>query len=85
MADERAREGIAHLQAAFLELIEAARAFLDVAEDVVRDPDLLAGVARVADVLRRPARRPGPGTDGDPTDPTDDDPGDGGLQRIWVG
>lgn len=54
MADERAREGVAHLQAAFLELIEAARAFLDVAEEVVRDPDLLGRAAHLADVLRRP-------------------------------
>jgi hypothetical protein len=34
---------VEHLQAAALELIEAARAMLDVAEDMVKDPaDLLA-------------------------------------------
>jgi ParB-like chromosome segregation protein Spo0J len=44
-AQERAAEGVEHLQAAALELIEAARAFLDVAEDLVTDRD------RVADAL----------------------------------
>jgi hypothetical protein len=38
MNDERAHEMVEHLQAAALELIEAARAFLDVAEDMVKDP-----------------------------------------------
>lgn len=56
MNDERAREGVEHLQTAALELIEAARAFLDVAEDVVRDPSELVAlaetVARVVAVAR---------------------------------
>jgi hypothetical protein len=57
---DRAREGIQHLQAAARELIHAARALLDVAEDVVDDPAAIAtlvGVlAAVGDVARR---RPG--------------------------
>lgn len=73
MGDERAREGLEHLQAAFLELIAAARAFLDVAEDVVRDPDLAARLTRLGDVLRQPGRRPA-GADGE----------DGGVERIRV-
>jgi hypothetical protein len=41
--EEKAHEVVEHLQAAALELIEAARAMLDVAEDMVKDPaDLLA-------------------------------------------
>lgn len=38
MNEARAREGLGHLQAGVLELIAATRAFLDVVEDVVRDP-----------------------------------------------
>ena len=53
----RAREGIEHLQAAARELIEAARAALDVAEEVVNDPDTLTTLAStfatVGDVARR--------------------------------
>ena len=44
-AEERAREGLAHLQNAALELIEATRAFLDVAEELVQDPAALAALA----------------------------------------
>ena len=44
-AEERAREGLEHLQNAALELIEAARAFLDVAEDLVHDPAAIAALA----------------------------------------
>jgi len=43
--DERARQGIEHLQAAAFEVISAVRAFLDVAEDLVRDPSTAAGLA----------------------------------------
>jgi hypothetical protein len=40
---------VEHLQAAALEMIEAARAALDVAEDMVKDPaDLLALATAVA-------------------------------------
>ena len=70
--DERAAEGVDHLQSAALELIQAARAFLDVAEDLVHDrervADVVATAASLADVVapewatartsgrRRPAR-----------------------------
>lgn len=37
-ADDRAGDALGHLQAAAQELIAAARAFLDVAEEVVEDP-----------------------------------------------
>jgi hypothetical protein len=66
---ERAREGLEHLQAAARELIHAARAMLDVAEAMVDDPEavtqLVGALGTVGDVVRqaaaagvRPARRP---------------------------
>lgn len=45
MTEERARQGVEHLQAAAIEMIAAFRAFLDVAEDVVRDPSAVAAFA----------------------------------------
>lgn len=60
MNDERAAEGLDHLQAAALEMIQAARAFLDIAEDLVADRDKVAEVVSalgsVADVATRAAR-----------------------------
>ncbi len=44
-SEERAREGIEHLQSAAVEVIGALRAFLDVVEDVVRDPGAAASLA----------------------------------------
>jgi len=44
--EEHAAEGLEHLQAAALELIAAARAFLDVAEGVVREPGVAATIVR---------------------------------------
>jgi hypothetical protein len=43
--DVRANDAIDHLQAAALEMIEAARAVLDVIEELVGDRDRLAEVA----------------------------------------
>lgn len=45
MDDQRTAEGLEHLQAAANELLAAARSFLDVAEDVISDPDRFGGVA----------------------------------------
>jgi hypothetical protein len=78
--DDRAREGLEHLQAAARELIQAARAMLDVAEDLVNDPEAVASVAGTVGALgdlvrqRRPAATK-PSTDGQ------DDPG---VERITV-
>jgi len=62
-AQARAREGVEHLQAAARELIEAARAALDVAEELVDDPEsvasLLGTLASVGDLARRVAGSPG--------------------------
>lgn len=48
MNEEKAHEVVEHLQAAALELIEAARAMLDVAEDMVKDPAELRSLAVAA-------------------------------------
>lgn len=45
MSEERARQGVEHLQAAAIEMIAAFRAFLDVAEEVVRDPSAVTAFA----------------------------------------
>lgn len=47
MNEERARQGLEHLQAAAFEVISAMRAFLDVAEDLVKDPASAAAVASI--------------------------------------
>lgn len=57
MNEERARQGVEHLQAAAVEVIGALRAFLDVAEEVVRDPAAAAGMAAsFVEAARPPAR-----------------------------
>ena len=53
----RARQGIEHLQAAARELIAAARAALDVAEEMVNDPDAVASLAGMVAGLGDLARR----------------------------
>lgn len=61
MSEERAAEGVEHLQAAALEMISAARAFLDVLEEVVTDKTKVATVVEamgsVAQVAVRTATR----------------------------
>jgi hypothetical protein len=63
----RAAEGLEHLQSAALELIAAARAFLDVAEDVVREPGVAATIVHAAAGLGRVvlggSDRPAPAAD----------------------
>jgi hypothetical protein len=88
-AAQRAREGVEHLQTAARELIEAARAALDVAEEWVNDPEsvgsLVGTLATVGDVAQRvvsgaaratPAHRPP-----EASPPVDDTPR---VQRITV-
>jgi hypothetical protein len=53
---DRARDGIQHLQAAARELIHAARALLDVAEDVVDDPAAIATLVGALGALGDAAR-----------------------------
>ena len=53
MDDRRTTEGVEHLQAAARELLSAARAFLDVVEEVVEDPEKVSNAASgVSDLLR---------------------------------
>jgi hypothetical protein len=54
---DRAREGIQHLQAAARELIHAARALLDVAEDVIDDPAAIATLMSALGAMGDAARR----------------------------
>jgi hypothetical protein len=51
VAQDRAREGLDHLQNAARELIAAARAALDVAEDLIDDPDTITSVVGTAGQL----------------------------------
>ena len=71
--DDRASAAMAHLQTAAREMIAAARAFLDVAEELVEDPksgEALLGT--LGDVARRVVPR------------NDRDDGDGGVEHIQV-
>ncbi len=87
--DARAAEGLAHLQSAARELIQAARAMLDVAEELVDDPATVTVVADAMGAVVRTAARTGrkvlAGADG----PTGDDAGGSGgrsnVERIKIG
>lgn len=59
MNDDRAQQGIEHLQAAGVEVIAAIRAFLDVAETFVRSPSVASALAAsLADAVRTDGARP---------------------------
>ena len=75
--DEHFREGVEHLQAAALELIQAARSFLDVAEDVVKDPGAVMDLVAVLALQAQAATRARPSS-------RKDDGGDGRVERIRV-
>ncbi|MGH9217594.1 MAG: hypothetical protein ACRDZS_15160 [Acidimicrobiales bacterium] len=80
---DRARDGLQHLQAAARELILAARALLDVVEDLVDDPAALATLVGAVGSLGDVARRRAP----TPPDPNaGDDGAESGtmIQRITV-
>jgi hypothetical protein len=57
-----AAEGLEHLQSAALELIAAARSFLDVAEEVVREPGVAATIVHAAAGVGRAVLSGGGGT-----------------------
>ena len=56
-ADPRATETVGHLQAAATEMIAAARAFLDLLEDVVEDEETVAAAASVFGSFTRAAMK----------------------------
>lgn len=66
MNEERARQGMEHLQAAAIEVISAVRAFLDVAEDVVRDPGAATALAASFVEAARPTAPAGTGEAAEP-------------------
>ena len=65
---DRTDEAMAHLQAAAHEMIKAARAFLDVAEDLVTDPKASETVLKVFDSVADAAGRIRPARPGDDDD-----------------
>jgi len=86
-AADHARDGLTHLQNAAKEVIAAARALLDAAEDLVEDPaamgqlgDALTTIAKLASTAIAGVPRPG----AHPEPPDDDDPGESRVQRIRV-
>ena len=78
--DDRAADGLAHLQAAARELIAAARAVLDVASDLVDDPKAVTAVADTLGSLVRTAAGAGRRAVHD----DDDSPSSHGVERIRV-
>lgn len=72
MNDERADEAVEHLQTAANEMIKAARAFLDVAEELVTDPNTSAAVMGLFDSITAAAGRATPrGRAGEDDDPVE--------------
>ena len=72
MTDDRRGEAVEHLQNAARELIAAARAFLDVAEELVDDPEAGGALLQsLGDAARRIVPGNGP-------------PDDGGVEHISV-
>jgi hypothetical protein len=73
-SDDAIERGIAALQAAATEAIAAARAVLDVAEELVADPRTAAAVTNLLGSVAHRGPRPR----------RDDDGGEDGVQRIPV-
>lgn len=59
MPDDRMTDGVAHLQAAARELIKAARAVLDVAEELVEDPATVGTMAEAVGAVVQTAAQVG--------------------------
>ena len=80
---DRARDGLLHLQAAARELIQAARALLDVAEDLIDDPAAIATLVSALGALAAPPRHRTTGSSGDDGD--DDGDAGAGTEEARVG
>jgi hypothetical protein len=72
--DERVAEGVDHLQVAAREMIAAARTFLDVAEELVRDRAAVASVAELLGSVGQVVKGAASRLDTDRTTGTDDQP-----------
>jgi hypothetical protein len=84
--DRRAADGLGHLQSAARELIQAARALLDVVEELVDDPATVGVVTdAVGSVVRQAARVGRQAAGGAPSDDPDGAPRPSGVERIRVG
>lgn len=79
--DDRAAEGLAHLQTAARELIAAARAVLDVASELVEDPKTVTAVADAVGSVVRTAAQAGRRI---VADGSTDREGDGGVEHITI-
>ncbi len=85
--DDVVAKGVEALQAAAHEMITAARALLDVADELVADPRAAGTVVEAVSSLARKAARAAPAPPGRPGAGEEDDDGDdgsGGVQRIPV-
>lgn len=87
-AQARAREGVEHLQTAARELIAAARAALDVAEEWVNDPESAASLAgtlaTVGDMAQRVASGAVRATAADPPPATPSDTDEPRVEHITI-
>lgn len=74
VATSEPTDGLAHLQKAALEMIAAARAFLEVAEKVVENPETVrnavATVGTLAKLVVQSAESPKPSSNGEHPDST---------------
>jgi hypothetical protein len=81
-------KGVEHLQVAAREMIAAARAFLDVVEELVNDPDkvgeVVDAVSTVASTVTDAARRTAGSTKDSSTASGSADASDDRVQRIRV-
>lgn len=84
--EERALDAVSHLQTAALEMIAAARAVLDVAEDLLKDPAPIIAMAAAAAQGRRvaDAATDSAGSPDSSTTETDDDERPARVQHIAV-
>lgn len=85
--EERALDAVSHLQTAALEMIAAARAVLDVAEDLLKDPAPIIAMAAAAAAQGRRVADAATDSAGSPdssTTETDDDERPARVQHIAV-
>lgn len=82
--EDRAVEGLQHLQAAAREAIAAARAFLDVAEELVADPAAVSAVADAVGAVVRSAAQRGRAATGGGTGGATGDPDGARVEHIRI-